>query len=123
MSIEIRPFTRRDRDQVTALVNAHAAAVVPNTSVSVNTLLGQLESEPREFIVDPWVRERSTLVAVQRSRVVAAAHLLRYADAPTIPARYRDAAEIRWLVCWPPAPYWPDALSAAAKRSRSARPC
>jgi GNAT superfamily N-acetyltransferase len=29
-------------------------------------------------MVDPWVAERSTLVAEQRGRVVAAAHLLRY---------------------------------------------
>lgn len=28
-AIEVRPFRRRDRDQLTQLVNAHAAAVVP----------------------------------------------------------------------------------------------
>lgn len=33
MSIEVRPFQRGDRDQVTALVNAHIQAVVPGMSV------------------------------------------------------------------------------------------
>ena len=65
-SIEVRRFHRRDRDQLTGLVNAHAAAVVPGMGVSVATVLGQLEREPGEFIVDPWVSERVTLVAEQR---------------------------------------------------------
>ena len=29
MSLEVRPFRRGDREQLTALVNAHIAAVVP----------------------------------------------------------------------------------------------
>ena len=49
-------------DQLTALVNAHAAAVLPGVSASVNAVLAQLEREPGEFIVDPWVSERQTLV-------------------------------------------------------------
>jgi hypothetical protein len=31
--------------------------------VSVNTLMNQLEREPGEMVVDPWVIERATLVA------------------------------------------------------------
>src|SRR5215467_3315205 len=62
-SIEVRAFHRRDRDQLTGLVNAHAAAVVPGIGVSVSTLLGHLERQPGEAIVDPWVSERATLVA------------------------------------------------------------
>ena len=109
MSMLIRPFARGDREQVTSLVNAHIAAVVPGASVSVQTLMSQLEREPGEFIVDRWVRDRVTLVAEQRGRVVAAAHLLRYGDEPGTGENYRNAGEIRWLVCWPDAPYWPDA--------------
>lgn len=109
MSMLIRPFARGDREQVTSLVNAHIAAVVPGASVSVQTLMSQLEREPGEFIVDRWVRERVTLVAEQRGRIVAAAHLLRYGDDADTGEDYRDAGEIRWLVCWPDAPYWPDA--------------
>ena len=105
----VRPFRRGDREQVTDLVNAHIAAVVPGVSVSVQALLSQLEREPGEFIVDRWVRDRVTLVAEQRGRVVAAAHLLRYAAGEDTGENYRNAGEIRWLACWPDAPYWPDA--------------
>jgi GNAT superfamily N-acetyltransferase len=105
----IRPFRRSDRDQVTALVNAHAQAVVPGAWVSVNAVLGQLEREPGEFLVDPWVVERTTLVADQRGRVSAAAHLLRYGAGPDVGPALRDTAEIRWLLCWPDSPVWPDA--------------
>lgn len=112
MSIEVRPFRRGDREQLAALVNAHAAAVVPGLSVSVNAILSQLEREPGEFIVDPWVAERSTLVAQQRGRVVAAAHLLRYLAGDHVSESYRDAGEIRWFLRWPEAPYWPDSTEA-----------
>jgi GNAT superfamily N-acetyltransferase len=108
MSIEVRPFQRGDREQVTALVNAHIQAVVPGVSVSVNTVMSQLEREPGEFIVDPWVAERATLVAVERDRIVAAAHLHRYGSDERVGEAYRGAGEIRWLVCWPDAPFWPD---------------
>jgi hypothetical protein len=94
----IRPFRRSDREQLTALVNAHIAAVLPGVSVSVNALLSQLEREPAEAVVDPWVVERQTLVAVERETVVAGAHLLRYADEERVGPDYRGAAEIRWLV-------------------------
>jgi GNAT superfamily N-acetyltransferase len=109
MTIEVRPFRRDDREQVTALVNAHVQAVVPGVSLSVNAVMSQLEREPGEFIVDRWVTERATLVAVERERVVAAAHLLRYAADERVSESYRDAGEIRWLLAWPDAPYWPDA--------------
>jgi GNAT superfamily N-acetyltransferase len=95
------------------LVNAHAAAVVPGVSVSVNMVMSQLERDPGEFIVDPWVIERATLVAEQRERVVAAAHLLRYAADERVGESYRDAGEIRWFLFWPEAPYWPDSAGAA----------
>ncbi len=44
--IEVRPFRRSDREQLTDLVNAHAGAVIPRMSVSVSTVLAQLEREP-----------------------------------------------------------------------------
>ena len=78
--VQVRPFRRDDRDQLTALVNAHISAVVPGVTASVNTVLRRLESEPGEVLVDRWVRDRVTLVAEQRGRVVAAAHLHRFAD-------------------------------------------
>jgi len=63
--VQVRPFRRGDRDRLTMLVNAHAGAVVPGMSVSVNTVLGSLERQPGGFITDPWVSERVTLVAEQ----------------------------------------------------------
>jgi GNAT superfamily N-acetyltransferase len=115
--VQVRPFRRGDRDQLTQLVNAHAEAVVPGMSVSVNTVLGSLERQPGEFIVDPWVRERVTLVAEQRNRVAAAAHLLRYYPDDRAGPGYRAAGEISWLLSWPLAPaghpFWPDVTGAA----------
>lgn len=65
---------------------------MPGLSVAVNTVLSQLEREPGEFIVDPWVSERATFVAEQRGRLVAAAHLLRYADDERVGESYRVPA-------------------------------
>jgi GNAT superfamily N-acetyltransferase len=116
-SIEVRPFRRGDRDQLTQLVNSHAEAVVPGMGVSVSTLLSSLERQPGEFIEDPWVQERMTLVAVQADRIVAAAHLLRYFADERAGNAARDVGEIHWLLFWPEAPAanpcWPDATDAA----------
>jgi GNAT superfamily N-acetyltransferase len=111
--VQVRPFRRPDREQLTALVNAHVQAVVPGVSVSVNTVMSQLERDPGEFIVDPWVAERGTLVADQRGRVVAAAHLLRYGAGAEVGETIRGAGEINWLLYWPEASYWPDSTAAA----------
>jgi GNAT superfamily N-acetyltransferase len=116
-SIQVRPFRRSDRDQLTQLVNAHAAAVVPGMSASVNTVLSSLERRPGEFIEDPWVSERVTLVAEQAGRVAAAAHVLRYFPDERAGGAARDAGEICWLLFWPQAPAgnpcWPGATPAA----------
>lgn len=116
-SMLVRPFRRSDREQLTQLVNAHAEAIVPGISVSVNAVLSQLERQPGEFISDPWVSERRTLVAEQRDRVVAAAHLLRYSADEHAGKSYRGLGEIRWFLFWPEAPAgnpcWPDATEAA----------
>lgn len=98
---EIRPFRRSDRDQLTALVNMHVEAVLPGVSLSPNAVLSQLEREPAEAVVDPWVRERHTLVAVVRDAVVGAAHLLRYGDDDHVGPSYRGAGEIRWVLFRP----------------------
>jgi ribosomal protein S18 acetylase RimI-like enzyme len=111
--VQVRPFRRGDREQLTELVNAHVQAVVPGVSVPVNTVMSQLERDPGEFIVDPWVAERLALVAEQRGRVVAAAHLRRYGAGEGVGESYRDAAEIGWLLYWPQASYWPDSAEAA----------
>src|SRR3954451_5849902 len=96
-SIEVRPFHRRDREQLTALVNAHIEAVLPGVGVSVNAVLSQLERAPGETIVDPWAVARATFVAVVRDAVAGAAHVVRYGTDARVSASYRDAAEVRWL--------------------------
>jgi GNAT superfamily N-acetyltransferase len=108
----VRSFRRSDRQQLTALVNAHVAAVIPGVSLSVAAVMSNLERDPGEYIVDPWVVERATLVAEQRQRIVAAAHLLRYGSHDRVDESYRDAGEIHWLLCWPPVPRWPDTAQA-----------
>ncbi len=111
--LQVRRFNRHDRDQTTALVNAHIGAVVPGISVSVQALMSQLEGEPGEFVIGPWVEERATLVVEQRGRIVGAAHLLRYSGDDRVGDHYRDTGEIRWLLYWPAATYWPDSEKAA----------
>jgi GNAT superfamily N-acetyltransferase len=113
----VRPFRRSDRDQLTDLVNSHVEAVVPGMGVSVSALLSSLERRPGEFITDPWVSERMTLVAEQHNRIAAAAHLLRYfADERAGPAA-RDAGSIDWFLFWAKTPdgnpFWLDATPAA----------
>lgn len=98
---EIRPFHRADRDQLTALVNVHIAAVVPGWAVSTATLLSSLEHDPSQYVVDPWVASRLTFVAVDDERIVAAAHLKTYAADARVSDDYSGAGEIAWLVCWP----------------------
>lgn len=116
-SYEIRPFRRADRDQLATLVNRHAAAVLPGAAASVSTVLGQLEREPGEPIVDPWVGSRRTLVAEQNDAVVAAALLVRYRADPDVGDAFRDAGEIKWLLFDPMAPpgnpHWSDGHAAA----------
>ena len=48
-SVQVRPFRRDHRDQLTRLVNAHAEAVVPAMSASVNAVLGSLGRQPVGF--------------------------------------------------------------------------
>jgi GNAT superfamily N-acetyltransferase len=110
--VDVRSFRRSDRQQLTALVNAHVAAVIPGVSLSVAAVMSNLDRDPGEYIVDPWVVERVTLVVEQRQRIVAAAHLLRYGSHDRVGETYRDAGEIRWLLCWPAVPRWPDSVQA-----------
>lgn len=116
-SFHVRPFRRADRDQLARLVNGHAAAVMPGASVSVNAVLSQVEREPAEFIVDPWVAERQALVAEQSGAVVGAALIVRYRSDGDVGDAYRSAGEIRWLLFRPLAPHgnphWHDGRAAA----------
>lgn len=109
MSVAVRPFERRDRDQLTALVNLHVAAVIPGVVLSVNAVLSQLEREPYENVVDPWVAERRCLVATRDDAIVAGALLHRFRTEDDVGRYYRGTGDIRWLVCTG------DALEAGAR--------
>lgn len=93
-------FRRDDRDQLTQLANAHVQSVVSGLTVSTNRILSQLEREPGEFIVDPWVAARRTAVAEQRGRVSAAAHLLVYGDGPEVGTSYRGLGDSPTSLDW-----------------------
>lgn len=101
MPLSVRPFDRRDRDQLTALVNLHIGSVLPGVAVSTNTVLSQLEREPGEVIVDPWVEQRVCLVAERDQAITAAALVHRFGRDDRVNEGYRAAAEIRWLIAAP----------------------
>lgn len=100
---EVRPFVRADRDGLTSLVNRHVAAVLPGGAVPTSVLLSQLERDAHEYIIDPWVIDRHTIVGIERDRVVAAAHLKRYGRDERVSESYRDVGDIYWFVCDPKA--------------------
>lgn len=104
-----RLFRRDDRDQLAELANSHLSAVIPGAHVSVSTLLSSLERQSEEYIVDPWVVERSTIVVEQDQRIVAAAHLQRFADDPRVSDDYRGAGLIQWFLSVPGDAYDPAA--------------
>jgi GNAT superfamily N-acetyltransferase len=99
--VEVRSFARHDREQLTRLVNAHIATATPGGSIPSATLLSQLEHPLGEHIIGPWVTDLATFVAVQRDRIVGAAHLRRYADDQRASDGYRNTGELVWLLCWP----------------------
>jgi GNAT superfamily N-acetyltransferase len=116
----VRPFRRADRDQLNALVNAHITAVIPGWAVSTAVLLAQIERDPGQYVTDPWVDDRATLVAEVAGRLVAAAHLRRYRADADVGPDWRGAGEIAWLVCWPAHEAAGDAVAAACVRSLAA---
>jgi GNAT superfamily N-acetyltransferase len=111
---EIRPYEARDLSQLAALANAHIAAATPGWTVSQAWIAARLERNPDESIVDPWVAERRTLVAIERERVVACCHLLRYAADERVSDSYSGAGELAWLFCEPSLAAAGSALTAAA---------
>ncbi len=84
--------------------------------MSVNTVMSQLEREPGDAVVDPWVIERKTLVAVHRDAIGAAAHLHRFGGGDQVSDSYRDSASIHWLVAGRNATDAADALMAECLR-------
>lgn len=101
---DVRPFIRSDRDQLLSLVNHHIAACLPGGSIPAAALLSQLEKDSSEYVTEPWVTARHTIVAIENDRLVAAAHLKRYADDSRVSQSFSDAAAIDWFVFLPDQP-------------------
>jgi GNAT superfamily N-acetyltransferase len=113
---EVVPLAPDHLDQLTGLLNAHLDAVVPGFALPAAYLAERLTRDPGEAIVDPWVVRRRTLVGVERDRVVAAAHLLRYGATADVGPAYRNVGEVAWLLAWPSSCEAADAVLAAGVR-------
>ena len=97
---EVVPYGPSHLPQLQALVNGHLGAVAPGWALPSSYIADRLLSNPSQYVVDPWVVERRTLCAIERDRVCAAAHLLRYSG-PQAYADYRNAADVAWFLAWP----------------------
>jgi GNAT superfamily N-acetyltransferase len=89
-------------------------ALVPGWALPESYIASRMQRDPGEYVVDPWVSARLTLCAIERQRVVAVAHLLRYGGGAEIGSAYRNNAEIAWLLAWPDAAGHTAALLKAA---------
>jgi hypothetical protein len=89
-------------EPLATLLSAHAGCVLPGAAVFPAAIESRLRRDPGEYVLDPWVEHRETLVAIEDARVVAATQLWRFADDPGVSDSYRGAAELRWLCFWPP---------------------
>ena len=95
--VQIAPLDRSHLPQVLALVNSHLSTVIPGWSLTADYFWERLQSEPQEYITDPWVVERKSIVGIVKDRVCAAAHLRRYGD----DTRWKGTGEIDWILFWP----------------------
>jgi GNAT superfamily N-acetyltransferase len=114
--IFIEPLRDTHLFQVQLLINRHLGTIVPGWALPVAFIASNLQRNPRENILDPWVRERVTLCALQRQYVVAAAHLLRYGNGPEVGQWYQNVGDLAWFLAWPDANEAAAALLAAARR-------
>lgn len=89
--------------QVTTLLNTHLGTIVPGWAVPEPWLAAFFKRNPGEYIVDPWVIARSTLVAIQRQSVEAVAHLLRYGSGPEVGSDFHGVVEVNLLLASPSA--------------------
>ena len=83
--VQIAPLDRSHLPQVLALVNSHLSTVIPGWSLTADYFWERLQSEPQEYITDPWVVERKSIVGIVKDRVCAAAHLRRMSGHTSFP--------------------------------------
>ncbi len=97
------------------LVNHHLSAVVPGWTLPDEAVAAHLQRDYGEYVTDPWVIERATLLATEGWRVLAAAHLLRYGEGEEAGKDFRGAGEIGWLLSLPERPEAAAAVLSAAR--------
>ena len=102
--LRVESFVTSHLPGLQSLFNCHLSAVVPGWTLPAHVIAESLERDPCEYVTDPWIVERRTLCAVERGRVLAAAHLLRYGSGPEVSEGFRSAGALEWFLAWPPAP-------------------
>src|SRR5688500_14766336 len=113
--ISIEQYRPEHLPQLQALINTHMSTLVPGWALPEAFIAGRLQRNPGEYVVDSWVTTRLTLCAIERQRVVAAAHLLRYGSGVEVGADYHHVGEIAWFIAWPEAAKAAAAVLAAAR--------
>lgn len=102
--VRVLPFEPNYLSGLRMLVNHHLSAVVPGWALPGGALAAHLEQDHGEPLTDPWVIERTTLLAVEGWAVPAAVHLLRYGDGEEVGEHFRGVGEIGWLLSLPERP-------------------
>ncbi len=120
LSISIHLLEDEHLAHLQALVNAHVDAAVPGWALPATHLRERLNRNPDQYVTDPWVRERLTLCALERGRLVAATHLLRYGVGPAVGPDYHNAGDLAWFLFWPDSPDAGHQLLAAAHEQMAA---
>lgn len=93
----IRQFQEDDLEQLQSIMNVHLGAMIPGWALPLEYIASRLVCNPDEYVTDPWVKTRRTLVAIEKDRLVGAVHLLTYReDTPSA-----GLGDICWFLCWP----------------------
>lgn len=96
--MEILPYSPLYLPDLQQLINQHISTVLPGWALPVAYIEPFLQRNPHQPIIDPWVAERKTLIALDEGRFVATAHLLRYGTDHPVGEHYRGACDIAWLL-------------------------
>jgi GNAT superfamily N-acetyltransferase len=96
----IEVFEQRHLAALRDLINIHLSTVTPGWAMPERYIERHLHVNPHQPMIDPWVVERKTLVALHRNRVMGAAHLLRYGTEDPVGGNYVGAVDIAWFLFW-----------------------
>ena len=94
--VRIETYNECHLEQLQSLMNSHLDVLVPGWALPLEYISSRLERNPAEYVTDPWVVERSTIMGLVKDRVCATAHVLRSVD-----EQGKGSAEICWFLAWP----------------------